>query len=154
MVSHIFHLSIHRIPIGMNVERRHEDREHYGIRFKVFRFIYFLNRHYLTVDRAYHHIAARPLIMTLGAAKKIEHENVDHRRYGGEYGREHDRGHKKPHRHVECGEYDKEENEDICAFVVNLHVLNIFQCPEISEPRIKLTVIDKSLIHGFFASRL
>ena len=80
--------------------------------------------------------------MCLGATKEVEHKNIYHRRYGGEYGRQNYGGHKQPHRDVEGGEYDEEENEDICAFAVDFHVLNIFQRRGVGSAPEKIMVID------------
>lgn len=68
-----------------------------------------------------HHITTFATVATLRTPEEVEHKEIDHHRQGCEYRRDYNWGHKKPHRHVECGENDGEEYEDICAFAVNLH---------------------------------
>lgn len=123
VMSHILHLAVDRIPVGMDVEGGHEHGKHYGIRFEIFRLEYFLYGHDMPVDGAHHHVSPFSAVVALGAAEEIENKKVANRGDGGEYCREGIRGHKQPYGDVYGRKHEEKKNEDIGAFSVYLHYL-------------------------------
>lgn len=121
VMAHVFHGAVDGIPVGVDVERRHEDGEHDGLRVEVFTLVDLFDGDDVSVDGADHHVLSFPLVVAAGASEEIEDEEVDDHGDDRENQRQRERRQEKPYRHVERQQHDGEEDKYVGAFAMYLH---------------------------------
>ena len=120
----IYHLAGRRKPVGMHIERRHEDRELECLRVKPFRLIDSLQSYHAPVDAAHHKIAAVAVKFAVWTSEEIEYKAIHHHADAREYCRDHPWRKEEPHRHIQRREHYEKHDQYIGAFVVYLHLLS------------------------------
>ncbi len=110
VMGHVIDRAVNRKPIGMHIERRHEDRHHHRLRQQPFALEHTLHGHHLAVDRADHAVSALAPVMAFRTSEEIEHKHIYNQRHRRHKRRDDVRGHEEPHRHVEhCQHYEKQD---------------------------------------------
>ncbi len=123
MMPDVFYSSIDRKPVGMHIERRHEDAHLNGFATYEFRLFYRFDGNDTSIDRAYDVILAFAAIATLRTAEEVADEAIDKHRKGGQDKRQNYRREKKPHGDVDHEKHDRQQYQNIDSFVVDFHLL-------------------------------
>ena len=101
MMADVLDPSVSRKPVGVDVERRHEDGDLDRLPFDIFRFIDLLDDNHLAVDRTDDHVTDRSFVMPFGTAEEIEDKGIDQYPESREARGENYWRQKEPHRYVQ-----------------------------------------------------
>ncbi|MPM86018.1 hypothetical protein SDC9_133101 [bioreactor metagenome] len=72
-MSYHFYRTIYRIPIGMNIEDAHEDRNHDTIIFEIFAFVHLFYGNNLAIGRGNDYFLCFLTEKTYGATEEVDH---------------------------------------------------------------------------------
>lgn len=121
VVLDVLDLALGRKPVGVHIERRHEDADHDGAGVEVLVLVYFLDGDYLAVDRGDDHAVPLALVVAGRAAEEVEDETIDDGGDGRADGRQPGlRGQEEPGGDVDGDEHERQEHQDVGALVVDL----------------------------------
>ena len=81
MVLDHLHNALYWKPIGMNIEERHEDTNHYATVMKIFIFLNFFYHYDFTVSTCYHIILRLARKYTDGTTEKIDNNAINDEAY-------------------------------------------------------------------------